>query len=93
VSRDPTKPPAGDPLTVRWFGASWGAPICERDNECDTPSTPCLRCGLPFGADDQGVVQANIDEHRQLSYRGQHIDCHLAGLGCPTGIRERGPRP
>jgi hypothetical protein len=46
--------------TMRWFGESWGAPICE---ECPHEETPvgedCIHCHVTVLPGDQGVFYAN----------------------------------
>lgn len=43
--------------TLRWFGRSWNAPICQPEERVDSPvGRPCLGCNLPILAEDQGVM-------------------------------------
>ncbi len=46
-------------MQVRWFGDSWGAPICDPDYKIDRPvGTKCLECARPITGRDRGVVTA-----------------------------------
>lgn len=60
-----------------WFGESWGAPICSDVVHVPTPvGEPCLYCGDPIDASDQGVRMpfADDDGPRLVS---AHLECFL----------------
>lgn len=48
----------------RWFGDSWGAPVCMPERHVATPdSAPCAgRCGRRIGPGDQGVMLPLAEE-------------------------------
>jgi hypothetical protein len=47
-------------MRVRWFGATWHAPICDPSYHIATPiSRVCLFCDERIAAEDQGVVMAS----------------------------------
>lgn len=51
------EPDDDDLGTVRWFGDSWQAPVCDPRTHVDTPTGLfCTECGKPIDGDDQGVT-------------------------------------
>lgn len=45
---------------MKWFGESWGAPICDPKYHWLTPTgRPCLGCGKPIADGDQGFMVPN----------------------------------
>lgn len=68
--------------TVRWFGESWGAPICDWRAHIDNPGAArCLDCNHYIESDDQGistVASLSIDPSGRVYY---HLDCFLRMLG------------
>jgi hypothetical protein len=48
---------------VRWFGESWGAPVCDPKAHTETPvGAICLYCPDPIESDDQGFVVPHLGE-------------------------------
>lgn len=41
---------------MKWFGESWGAPVCEPDDHVDRPDASCVYCMKPLIVGDQGLV-------------------------------------
>lgn len=71
--------------TIRWFGRSWGAPVCDPRAHINTPpGLVCARCDGEIDEDDQGVTMPAIDlvgaEYRSHVI-GYHLDCWLGSLG------------
>ena len=67
-------------MTSRWFGASWGARVCLDTPHAPTPvGEPCLWCGEPFVASDQGVLIPFLGAEGQ-SLRGQHVECAIRSV-------------
>lgn len=69
------------PSGIRWFGASWHAPICEPMRHMPTPvGWPCLSCEHLIGAEHRGVTMGLMfDGGWSETY--QHLGCFLAGMG------------
>lgn len=70
---------------VNWFGAYWGAFIC---NDCPRTAVPigllCLGCEKPIGDGDRGVTMlgGNFDEKFIVPGSNPvrvafHLDCHM----------------
>ena len=68
--------------TVRWFGATWHAPVCDPGNHVDTPvGAVCIHCDAEIGADDQGVtipIAAAPGSPWTATRAVWHLDCWLA---------------
>lgn len=65
---------------MKWFGRSWGAPVCDPEDHVSTPDgTPCERCKKPVGADDQGFVIPHLET--PVTERPWHLGCFLASVG------------
>lgn len=62
---------------IRWFGASWGAPVCEEENHVDTPTGACLQCNLAINPADQGFLVAFLSPGSQISFVAYHRACFL----------------
>ncbi len=67
---------------MKWFGPSWGAPVCSYAEHVETPAAPCYLCGKAFGPEDRGVTMPFFDpsdgEHTTLS---ACLGCFLEALG------------
>ena len=80
--------------TVRWFGRSWGAPVCRPAANVPTPvGEPCAWGGadLPIHLGDQGVGVLDVTTGRFVWY---HLDCWLrwvAGGLASESLDPRGP--
>jgi hypothetical protein len=45
---------------MKWFGESWGAPVCKAVQRTETPvGVRCERCDKKIRERDQGVVTTN----------------------------------
>ena len=70
--------------TLRWFGATWGAPVNDPRAEIPVPlGEDCLRCHFLFDSADRGLAVAASTE---ISASGQvfyHLECWLDELGVP----------
>jgi hypothetical protein len=71
---------------TKWFGESWGAPVCEPDNHIETP-TWMLCAGhdhmhthrsRTVQAGDQGVTIPYLGHSTEIAY---HLDCWLHEIG------------
>lgn len=60
-------------MTMKWFGESWGAPVCEG---CPQTSTPvgevCNWCKEPIIDGETGVIYSNGP--------AAHLNCFLRGI-------------
>jgi hypothetical protein len=87
--------------TLRWFGESWGAPVCDPRAHVATPvGLTCL--GHPHMHEgrsevvepgDQGVTMPFV-RHRRVDTVAYHLDCWLHEIGAdrlrPTKNNEVG---
>lgn len=67
--------------TMRWFGANWGAPVCDPTKHAPTPTAPCARCGKPFVEGDRGIIlpfHGLPTDPPELPY---HHECLMEELG------------
>lgn len=74
---------------IRWFGATWNAPLCTPEAKQDTPiGAVCPSCGSPIKPEQRGVTLPK-GEGAADSY---HLACIRYQLGCyyvhPTGYDE-----
>jgi hypothetical protein len=64
---------------MKWFGQSWGAPICESADHIATPvGQSCMGCETPFSIIANGLVLPNEDGEHVVFY---HVPCLLHELG------------
>lgn len=79
-----------------WFGASWGAAVCDPETHLDTPvDWLCGDCLRPIEADDRGMLipftygELKPDSGRYepagMTLVGEHLACFLRGLGVADG--------
>lgn len=62
--------------TVRWFGTSWGAPVCDpRTHVTLTIRRHCVMCGESIRALDRGVTIPRGDQPGERSY--YHLACWM----------------
>jgi hypothetical protein len=62
----------------RWFGTSWGAPVCRDEPQVATPvGQPCVHCGEPIRDGDQGVVMPCGEADGSWRVAPLHVECHL----------------
>lgn len=74
---------------TKWFGESWGAPVCEPSEHVDPPVGE-LCAGHPhmhhefrpevIAADDQGVMIPYLGNDER-TYQAWHLDCWLHEIG------------
>jgi len=89
-------------MTMKWFGASWGAPFCEADEHIETPvGETCVHCDEPIAENDQGIVYANgpiahlncflRGIHGSLAHIEKRCSCYVPGATCtdPEGMTKR----
>lgn len=66
---------------VKWFGPSWKAPICHREDHVARPNADdrCVQCTKGFDANSQGlrITSLNNDGY-PLAW---HLDCLLQHIG------------
>lgn len=67
---------------MKWFGESWGAPVCDGP-QLNTPvGLPCARCHVEIIEGDRGVV---IPHHEfggaYAEERPWHLDCMMQEVG------------
>ena len=61
-----------------WFGDSWGAPVCDPEEHCETPvGRPCLSCGGAIASGDQGFVMPHVELNGSASLQAHHRKCFL----------------
>ena len=71
---------------MRWFGADWGAPVCDADTHAPTPvGEPCVPCGKPIMAGDRGflIPQSSTtwgETHVMIEYRPWHLACMMESV-------------
>lgn len=76
--------------TLRWFGASWGAPMCEDATHIEAPTdTTCAICSTLIAPADQGVRIPHLGDagiqprHGDQVYAWYHLNCFLSSIGLP----------
>jgi hypothetical protein len=92
----------GDEPTIKWFGTTWGAPLCSQCPEIPVPvGLQCVHCDDAFTHEDSGVQYANGPlAHLNCFLRGTygsvaHIEkrcgCYVEGSteGDPEGMTKR----
>jgi hypothetical protein len=74
------------PGTTRWFGPSWGAPVCDPRTHIDTPLLiQCIVCDEWFHFGDQGITTPASLSLSPMGYVGYHLHCFLREIGVPDG--------
>lgn len=69
---------------MRWFGETWGAPVCEPRERTETPTgVPCLLCEEPIGARARGFVLPYVVNCTEAEDRAVHAECFWANVGIP----------
>jgi len=67
---------------MRWFGASWKAPVCDPDMLVLTPvGKPCAHCSRPIGLNSQGVLIPHAKDPNTVELHAYHRLCVLALFG------------
>lgn len=66
-------------IGLRWFGPSWGAPLCSEDRQSPAPvGQPCFRCAKPIQANTSGILMWHMEEDpNEDSYKPYHRECAL----------------
>lgn len=74
--------------TTRWFGPSWGAPVCDPRAHIPTPvGFSCGGCDHEIIDGDNGVVYPYWDGH-SVTPMAWHRECNLRQvLGCSAHLR------
>ena len=68
--------------TLRWFGASWGAPVNDPRAEIPTPTgEKCIYCHLRIGPHDNGISIPYMDDGFATTRAAYHRECFLASIG------------
>ncbi len=75
---------------MKWFGKSWGAPICDPEDHTATPLGPCAKCEKPICENDQGLVVPHLEESGAFD-RGWHLDCFLGSIGVAALVNAAKP--
>lgn len=69
---------------VKWFGPSWGAPVCDPARHIDTPvGRPCFYCYEGIREGDQGIAMPYFDDEGRASVVPIGLDCFLRDIGVP----------
>jgi hypothetical protein len=64
---------------TRWFGTSWGAPVCEVAEHVAAPvGDACAACLHGIGGADQGVIIPTLDSDHGQPW---HLDCFMREIG------------
>lgn len=83
----------GDLGTLRWWGASWGAPMCQPEAKVEVPLGKICHggCDLPINLNQQGVGIPIVDVtllpdygvlwRDGMPYGHYHLACFLRLLG------------
>lgn len=67
-----------------WFGASWGAPVCDPDTHRPTPADEICanpECLRPIQPDDSGLVIPHVYAPGKWRLTYEHIGCFRRKLG------------
>ena len=68
--------------TIRWFGPSWGAPMCQPQFRVPEPlDCECIACGKGFERSNQGVRLPHLSEPGHVGFSHFHLGCFLVSLG------------
>lgn len=71
---------------LKWFGSSWGAPVCTPETHAERPDAPCMRCDQPFDDTSQGIILPGADTEGRPYVAPFHVECFIDALG----LRARG---
>lgn len=66
---------------MKWFGSSWGAPVCTPEEHVATPNEECTYCKLKFKENDQGMLIPHLSEGAPPAEYGYHLECFLRAFG------------
>jgi hypothetical protein len=91
--------------TLRWFGDSWLAPVCDPRSHIPTPvGQHCLDCRVKIEQGDRGVTfpysrtrsghyPPDSPEDWLISNEPHHLACFLASMGIDSIVRHAQQRP
>jgi len=74
---------------MKWFGESWGAPVCEGEHVETPVGVLCAHCDEPIEAGDQGIMmdggyEYNVEDVVEKRVRFEshpwHHDCFLRSV-------------
>lgn len=69
---------------MKWFGDSWGAPICQPEEWAPTPThKACLECSEDIRLGDRGFL---VPYSKDGSYVAFHLQCMLGSVGADSAI-------
>jgi len=70
---------------MRWFGPTWGAPVCDPEEKIPTPiGLPCFACERSIVDGDQGFAVPLVDgvpEAPIATWQPWHLDCFIDSVG------------
>jgi len=66
---------------MKWFGESWGAPVCAPEDNSPLPEAPCAACEERFQANDQGVILPFLGGPGAPAELPYHLACFREALG------------
>ena len=67
---------------MKWFGNSWGAPICKPEDRADTPvGENCYLCEVAIMPSEIGVIMPYSGEAYAFLELPAHLQCLLNSLG------------
>jgi hypothetical protein len=89
-----------DTGSMRWFGESWGAPVCQIRNKMAVPVDHlCYECGLPIKEDHRGFAIPFFGGG-PVSHAYYHFECLMKTVLGPNwrdvvekGKEEQGKEP
>lgn len=72
-------------VVLKWFGASWGAPVCAPEDQTPVPVDRCVVCEKQFFDDDQGIILPFVGEPDDPTELAYHLACFREALGIGKG--------
>lgn len=70
---------------MRWFGESWGAPVCDPADHVPTPvGMNCLACPEVIREDDRGFITFYAVNRDEVVWAYYHRDCLLTAILGPS---------
>jgi len=83
---------------MKWFGESWGAPVCEGEHVETPVGVLCAHCDEPLEAGDQGImmdglfdfdVEDMLGKLPRLESHPWHIDCFVRSVVGSVGHQNK----
>lgn len=76
-----------DALRLRWYGESWGAPVCaDPEDRVPTPiGERCTRCDVVIVLGDRGLLVLHLDDAGAIM-RPVHLACFLRSVSSPPSF-------